>query len=176
MKPRLIIIRGYPGSGKTTIGKLLAANGYGVFIDHNAILTFLANIVGDDSGIYDEIHALEIAMARQVIQKGGSVIVARGFSAESLIGPYLNMAKSVGVGVVVLKLNVSGHNLRSRVAASERKNDFNPTTTEEALAEWVRNNPLESIQGECEINADEPIGSVLAQIAGILSHDADNGA
>ena len=52
---KLIILRGYPGSGKKTIGKALEAEGLGKFVDHNAILTFIANIVGDDEGIYDDI-------------------------------------------------------------------------------------------------------------------------
>ena len=49
---KLIILRGYPGSGKTTVGKRLEKQGLGIFIDHNAILTFVASIAGNDTWIY----------------------------------------------------------------------------------------------------------------------------
>lgn len=64
---QLILLRGYPGSGKTTIGKLLEKRGVGKFIDHNAILTFISTISGDDDGIYDDIANLEQAIARKLL-------------------------------------------------------------------------------------------------------------
>lgn len=84
-KQKLIILRGYPGSGKTTVGKLLEKKNQGVLVDHNAILTFLANIVGDDEGIYEDIHILEKAMARKLLKDKKNVIVARGFSSSDSV-------------------------------------------------------------------------------------------
>jgi broad-specificity NMP kinase len=71
---QLIILRGYPGSGKTTVAKLLEREGCGVFIDHNAILTFIAGFTGNDEGIYHEIHALELAMTSKLLRDGKSAI------------------------------------------------------------------------------------------------------
>ena len=61
---RLTIIRGYPGSGKTTIGKRLEDQKLGIFIDHNRILTFIAQFTTNDDGLYDEISQLELAMTK----------------------------------------------------------------------------------------------------------------
>lgn len=95
----LIILRGYPGSGKATIGKILQTDGLGTFIDHNAILTFIANIVGDDNGIYDDIHKLEIALTNKLLEDGTSVIVARGFCSIASMRPYFETAKNARVAV-----------------------------------------------------------------------------
>ncbi|MEX0748965.1 MAG: AAA family ATPase [Candidatus Saccharimonadales bacterium] len=165
---RLIIIRGYPGSGKTTVGQTLAAHGLGTFIDHNAILTFLANIVGNDEGMYDEIHTLERAMARKLLADGKSAIVARGFSRQSSIDPYLEITKEVGIEAYIFKLNADEVTLKSRVVAEGRKKDFNPTTSEEALSAWMAENLLEAVEDEYDINANESIEHVVNQIVSLL--------
>lgn len=168
-KQRLIILRGYPGSGKTTIGKQLSQRGLGTLIDHNFILTFLANIVGNDDGIYDEIHSLEKAMASKLLKDKKNAIVARGFSSAESVTPYLDVARDMGAEVFIFKLSVSGSNLKLRVVSEERKKDFNPTTNEDVLLTWIRENPLEDIAEEHEINADKSIEEVVSQIVSSLS-------
>jgi len=127
---KLIILRGYPGSGKTTIGKHLQAEGIGKFIDHNAILTFIAGIAGDDEGIYDEIAQLELAMCKKLLVDDSDVIVARGFSGLSSIQAYEAVASELGVTIKILRLNVDRNELIRRVQSPERKLDFNPTIDE----------------------------------------------
>ncbi len=168
-KQRLIILRGYPGSGKTTIGKSLFERGVGTLIDHNSILTFLADIVGDDNGIYDEIHILEKAMARKLLKDKKNVIVARGFSSSESIFPYISVARDLGAELFIFKLSVSESNLRIRVVSEERKKGFNPTVNEDALMAWVIENPLETVDGEYEVNADKSIEKVVSQILSALS-------
>ncbi len=160
----LILIRGYPGSGKTTLGKMLEKNAWGIFIDHNAILTFLAGIVGDDNGMYDEIHALELSMARKVITENKSVIVARGFSKDIDIEPYRRIAQELNIETTVFRLDVNLSILKDRVTAPERKMDYNPTISAEALAEWVKDNPLEDIDCEIIIDATQSLSQVLSDI------------
>lgn len=166
---KIIIIRGYPSSGKTTAAKLLSKRTGSIFIDHNAILTFLAGMVGNDQGIYSEIHNLELAMAKKIIQENKNVIVARGFSSQESIAPYLGAAKTLGADVFVFRLAASKDNLKLRVVAEDRKKDFNPTINEEALLEWIDSNPLRDIEGEYEINANESIDKVVNQMLFILS-------
>jgi len=166
---KMIIIRGYPGSGKTTAAKLLSKRTGSIFIDHNAILTFLAGMVGDDRGIYSEIHNLELAMAKKIIEENKNVIVARGFSSSESITPYLAAAKMLGADVFVFRLAVSEDNLKLRVVAEDRKKDFNPTINEEALLEWIVNNPLQDIENEYEINANKSIDEVVNQMLLVIS-------
>lgn len=165
---RLIILRGYPGSGKTTIGKRLHATGAGEFIDHNAILTFIANITGDDEGIYDEIAQLELAMCRKLLSEGKSVIVARGFSSLSSIETYTNIAAELGVGSKVIRLEVSHQELIIRVQSPERKSDFNPTIDESHALDWMTNNPIENHPEEIAIDNERPLTEVINSLNTIL--------
>ncbi len=165
---RLIIIRGYPGSGKTTAGKLLEQNGCGTFIDHNAILNFIAGIIGDDEDIQKEIHDLEKAMVRKLLLDKRSVIVARGFSSERRINEYVDIAKHLNVEALVFRLSVPMNLLEKRVENDERKSDFNPTTRPDALHKWVSSNPLEEYPGEIVIDAQNSAQEVFSAIRAYL--------
>ena len=165
---RLIILRGYPGSGKTTIGKQLHATGASEFIDHNAILTFIANIAGDDEGIYDEIAQLELAMCRKLLTEGKSVIVARGFSSLGSIDSYTSMATELGVETKIIRLKVSQQELINRVQSAERKLDFNPTIDESHALDWMTNNPIENHPDEMVIDNERPLNEVINGLKIIL--------
>ena len=88
----MIIIRGYPGSGKTTAAKLLSKRTGSIFIDHNNS-DFLAGMVGDDRGIYSEIHNLELAMAKKIIEENKKMLLSQGIQLLRIDNPYLAAAK-----------------------------------------------------------------------------------
>lgn len=170
MAQKMIIIRGYPGSGKTTTGRYLERRGLGTFIDHNAILNYLAGMVGgNDDGIYDEIHSLEKAMAHKLINDGKNAIVARGFGSLDSIAPYLQVADKAGVEAYIFRLDVSESNLKQRVTSEERQGDLNTTLDAAALLRWMASHPMQPIDGERIIDANQPIESVLEQIKTTLS-------
>ena len=161
---KLIILRGYPGSGKTTVGKRLKADGVGEFIDHNAILTFVASIAGDDDGIYDQIADLEIAICKKLLTQGQTVIIARGFSKLSSVGVYEQIANELGVASKVIRLDVSTEQLMSRVKSPERKLDFNPTIDVDELVRWVSLNSLQDHSTEKTIDNEKPLSEVINEI------------
>ena len=158
---KLIIIRGYPGFGKTTLGKELQSRGIGEFIDHSAILTFIANIVGDDEGIYQDIANLELAMARKLLVGGRDTIVARGFSSALSVAEYLALAESSGSEVFIVRLQLPLDILRRRVQSPDRLQDFNPTVSPRILEEWIKSNSIEDIDGEFIINSDQSLSRVV---------------
>lgn len=161
---KLIILRGYPGSGKTTVGKGLESHGVGKFIDHNSILNFVAGIAGNDDGIYNEISNLELAIAKKLLSEGESVIVARGFSKLAQIAVYEVAAEDLDIKSLVVRLEVSRDELLQRVQSPERKFDFNPTTNEAASSEWMDKNPLEDHPSEVVIDNNRPLEDSLAEI------------
>jgi predicted kinase len=165
---KLIILRGYPGSGKTTIGKRLEAEGLGKFIDHNAILTFIAGIAGDDEGIYDEIAQLELAMCKKLLAEGSEVIVARGFSSASSLQPYEAVADELGVDVRIFRLHVDKDEIVRRVQSPERKLDFNPTVDEAHAVSWMNDNPIQDHPYEITVDNSMPVDEVVGEIKTVL--------
>ena len=165
---KLIIIRGYPGSGKTTIGKWLEAEQIGKFIDHNAILTFIAEIAGDDEGIYNEIAQLELAVCKKLIAKDENVIVARGFSSLASVRPYETVANEVGVETKILRLDVGKDELVRRVQNPERKLDFNPTVDKAHALSWMANNPIQHHADEIVIDNSASADETVAKIKTVL--------
>lgn len=165
---KLIILRGYPGSGKTTIGKRLQSMGMGKFIDHNAILTFIAGITGDDEGIYDEIAQLELAMSKKILAEGDDVIVARGFSSLSSLQPCEAAASELGVEIKILRLDVDQDEIVRRVQSPERKLDFNPTVDEAHALSWMNDNPIQDHPYEIVIDNSAPVDDVVGKIKTVL--------
>lgn len=165
---KLILIRGYPGSGKTTLGKALQEDGVGIFVDHNAILNFIASIVGNDDGIYEEIHSLEKSMTKKLLSERDTAIVARGFSKASRIEEYLYIAQEFNAKVYIFTLQADMSILEKRVQSDERKMDLNPTITPEALHAWIQNNKLEKFKGEVSIDSSVSVEKVVGKIKQLL--------
>ncbi len=163
MMARLIIIRGYPGSGKTTLGRTLAAKGAGIFIDHNVILNCITSFTGDDDGLYDNIHELEIAMADKLLQEGKSVIVARGFSSTQSLKPYIDLASKYKAAFKIVRLEVPVDTLMQRINSLDRSNDMVSVKSETALRHWLESNPMEECPGENKIDGTQE-ASLLAAI------------
>jgi len=163
---KLIILRGYPGAGKSTIAKALQRHGEGRFIDHNAILTFVANIAGDDSGIYDDIANLELSIARKLLKNGTSAISARGFSSLESVKTYEDLATELGVQVCIFRIHVEYDELAKRVQGLERAAELNPTTNPELLEKWISENPLIDHPNEAIIDNSRSIAEVVTEILG----------
>ncbi|MCU0667379.1 MAG: AAA family ATPase [Patescibacteria group bacterium] len=164
----LIILRGYPGVGKTTIGKILEKDGVAVFIDHNLILNFIASIVGNDDDIYEEIHTLEKSMTNKILKNKKSAIVARGFCDTARLNEYIDISNKIKLKTVVIKLVAPKSILSERVQSLERLNDFNPTVTPDKIIEWMVENPLEPFEGEYTVDTSKPINGVIKEIKLIL--------
>lgn len=94
-RDQLILIRGLPGSGKSTRAKALGMVGF----EH-----FEADMFFERDGVYEydssrirEAHAWCQKMARQALACGKRVVVSNTFTRLQEMEPYRNMAKRVRV-------------------------------------------------------------------------------
>lgn len=92
--PKLTLIRGIPGSGKTTLAKTICAELY------EADMWFERF----NKGVFDgskirRAHAWCQAKAIAALCEGKSVVVANTFTQRWELGPYLDAAKKIGCDV-----------------------------------------------------------------------------
>lgn len=99
----LVIIRGLPGSGKTTIAKTQFPN----FVNYEADMFFI-----DESGNYNfdktrlqDAHNWCIESARKALGEGKDVVVSNTFTRLYEIQPYVNMAIEFNIPIQVICAN-----------------------------------------------------------------------
>lgn len=94
MTARLVLIRGLPGSGKSTIAKMLDG-----FVHLEADMFFTKE---DGEYIYErekikEAHEWCQAQALIHLSQGGSVVISNTFTRHSEMAPYIEIADALGI-------------------------------------------------------------------------------
>ena len=97
---RLILVRGLPGSGKTTLAKALVDNGE-ADCHYEADMYFeLDGVYRFDGSKLREAHAWCNAQAVKALSEGKKVVVSNTFSQKWEAQPYLDMVASSEVKVI----------------------------------------------------------------------------
>jgi predicted kinase len=113
--PKLVIIRGLPGSGKTKFAKELEARGYyhyetDMFFTKNGEYKWNPN----QKSIA---HKWCLDKCRRSLEMGCDVVVSNTFTKKSYLKPYLDMAAELGVEVFTIIAN--GHYKSSHGVSDE---------------------------------------------------------
>ena len=104
--PMLVLIRGIPGSGKSTMAKAIARVGY----DHyEADMFFEAS--GFNPEKLPEAHQWCQGEVRLSLEHGIPCVVANTFTRRWELAPYLDMASEMGVTVKVIEAEGSWQNV-----------------------------------------------------------------
>jgi len=134
VQPRMIIVCGLPGSGKTTHATLVA--------EQTGAIRFCADEWMDALSIdhYDEdrrhkIEALQWKRARQLLQHGLTVIIEWGTWSRAEREALRRQAQEMGAAVELHYLTAPLDVLFGRI---ERRRRENPPITRQRLAEWSR--------------------------------------
>ncbi|TXH44158.1 MAG: ATP-binding protein [Desulfurellales bacterium] len=101
MAQQLIIVRGLPGSGKTTLARVLART---LAAEHCEADSYFARggSYKFDPRKLDAAHADCLARAKIAIDDGRSVVVANTFTRRWEMQPYLDLAADRGIKVIEL--------------------------------------------------------------------------
>ena len=145
----LIVLRGYPASGKSTVGRELEALGAGTFIDHNYLMSVVSAMAGEDDGIYAELSRLELAMARKHLSEEKSAILDGTYATKESLMPLAALVESTLIPLVVFRLDAPLEVLRRRNAELGEEG-----MAPELLDRWLAEHPYQPWYGEHIMEAE----------------------
>ncbi len=132
--PRLILICGLPGSGKTTLARRIAAARPAFRFDPDDWMEALA-VNLHDSPARARIEALQWEMAQHLLRLGLSVVIEWGTWGRAERDHLRAGARALGVGVELHALEAPADVLYARIAARGRES---PAISREEVEGWLR--------------------------------------
>lgn len=102
MKPKVLFIRGLPGSGKSTMARAIAEDGSFVHLEADDYFLFHGVFIYDPSKI-KKAHAWCIQKMHESLNAGKSVVVSNTFLNKQQLRDYFEASYAHGVRPIVWK-------------------------------------------------------------------------
>jgi predicted kinase len=142
LRPCLVLVAGLPGTGKSTLARRLAADGF-AWVRSDAVRKQLAHLSeAPDSNIYtpawtDRTYATCLQHARAALLAGDRVVVDANFKREAQRAPFLALARDLGVPLLLLVCDADPAVVRDRLAKRTGDlSDADIAVYEAARGEW----------------------------------------
>lgn len=132
-QPRLIIVCGLPGSGKTTHAKMLQSQLRAIRFSADEWMDALALNLWDERG-REKIEALQWQVGQQLLARGLTVIIEWGTWGRSERDSLRMRARELGAAVELHYLSASVDVLFDRVRCREMEN---PPIQRDQLVHWA---------------------------------------
>lgn len=159
----LIIMRGYPGTGKSTIAQAIASTLHIPLIDRDVIRQVIANILGSHAEVGHIAYEMIFALAREQLQLGLSLVIDTPLTYYRTYEQACQLAASCHVSMLVVHCQCAPEIQKQRLESRKGKvSAFQITSWEE----WQRWKPRfeEFDDGGCVIDTTNQIEESLASI------------
>jgi len=156
-------MRGYPGTGKSTIARAIARTLHIPLIDRDIIREMGVDILGDVPEIGHFAYELMFALSREQLKLGLSVVIDTPLTYRTTYEQARNLAQSFQVPILVVHCQCPPDLQRCRLEGRKGAvSEFQITT----WAEWARwKSRFEEYEDEgCIIDTSNPVQDSLTQI------------
>lgn len=162
-KSTFLVMRGFPGTGKSTIARLLAASLHAPLIDRDIIRQTAVNIFGNLPSVGQFSYELMFALTREQLSLGLSVVVDTPLTYHTTYEQCKELAETYHTPMLVVHCQCPPEVQRRRLEGRKGKvSEFQITSWEE----WERWKPRfeEYEDGGCVIDTSHPMDESLARI------------
>jgi predicted kinase len=170
-----IVMRGYPGTGKSTIARAIAAALHAALIDRDVIRQKAVDIFGDLPEVGRFSYELMFALASEQLSLGLSVVVDMPLTYRTTFEQSKALAREFSVPMLVVHCQCSPEVQKRRLEGRKGKvSEFQITSWEE----WEQWKPRfeDYDDGGCVIDTSNPLDDSLAKIMHCIRelHDASD--
>lgn len=158
-----IVMRGYPGTGKSTIARLLAAALHAPLIDRDIIRQMAVDLLGDLPQVGHFSYELLFALAREQLRLGLSVVVDTPLTYRTTYEQCVDLAQAFNVPMLVVHCQCPPNVQKRRLEGRKGKvSEFQITSWEE----WEQWRPrFEEYEDRgCIIDTSNPMDESLARV------------
>lgn len=156
-------MRGYPGTGKSTIARAIAAALHAPLIDRDVIRQKAVDIFGNIPEIGRFSYELMFALAREQLQLGLSIVMDTPLTYHTTYEQSQVLARTFDIPMLVVHCQCPPEVQKRRLEGRKGKvSEFQITSWEE----WLRWKPRfeEFEDGGCIIDTSNPLDDSLAKV------------
>lgn len=123
----LLLVRGHPGSGKSSLANEYELSGYQRF-ENDAFFTDSNGIYKFDFANHQKAKDVCLQKSKKALDKGMSVVVSNTFTKLSEMEPFITYAKEKGIPVRVIEMELNFGNVHAvpEEVVIEKKKQFEP--------------------------------------------------
>ena len=158
-----IVMRGYPGTGKSTIARAIATALHAPLIDRDIIRQMAVNILGDQPGVGHFSYELMFALTREQLRLGLSVVVDTPLTYRTTYEQSKELAREFHTPMLVVRCVCPPEVQKRRLEGRKGKvSEFQITSWEE----WEQWKPRfeDFDDGGCVIDTSNPLDDSLAKV------------